>query len=219
MESVYRNNNNSKLILVFLGWAADKNTTENIKFDGYDVLFVYNYNSMEIDIDHIVNRYSDVSLIGWSFGVWVASQWAVGREFGCTIALNGTPRPVDDTYGIPVKILDFTLRAIKSKGIAQFNIRTYGKDIEYSALSIRDFDDQYSELCRLSENAQNQPKSDFKWDWVIIGSEDLIFPVENMINYWNKKSKFAPIIINIPHYPFAEVGMGEIKRILNVSTQ
>ena len=219
MELVYRNNNNLKIIVLFLGWSADENTAKNIEFKGYDVIFLYDYNSLKLDIDHIIESYSEVVLIGWSFGVWVASQWAMGREFCSSIAINGTPLPVDDEFGIQSKVFNFTLRSIKSKGIEQFNIRTYGKDIKMLQASERDFGNQYDELCKLGENSKTHGESNFNWDWAIVGSEDLIFPVENMINYWNKKSKFAPIIINIPHYPFAEEGMSEIKKILDVSTQ
>lgn len=219
MEYNYKKNGNKEILIIFLGWSCDKNSTTPITFDVYDILYIYDYTHMELDIEQILSKYLKIHLIGWSFGVWAAEQWAKDRtDIDCSIAINGTAMPVNSEFGIPPKIFNFTLRNIKNKGIELFYEKMCGEDIAVSVRSERDFEQQYEELKILGERGINSLESDFCWKYSIIGTKDLIFPVANMINYWNKKSKFAPIIMDIPHFPFGQRGMSEINNILTNDT-
>lgn len=215
MKYSYKKRGRNELLILFMGWSYDHHSATAIIFDQYDTIHVYDYTCMDLDIESEISRYSKIHLIGWSFGVWAAEQWANNREnINCSIAINGTSMPVNDVFGIPPKIFNFTLRTIKNKGIELFYEKMCGKDIDISRRSKRDFEQQCEELKILGERSINSTASDFCWKYSIIGTKDLIFPVVNMINYWNKKSKFAPIIIDIPHFPFGQHGMSEINNIL-----
>lgn len=215
MEWSYKENGSDRLLIIFMGWSCDSNSSSNIDFEGFDVLFIYDYTSMELDIDAIVSTYREKYLIGWSFGVWAASIWAEKRDdIKSSIAINGTPMPVDDEFGIPEKIFNFTLKNIERRGLEQFNQRMCGEDIDILPQSIREFDHQYQELALLGARALEDIPASYQWHYSIIGSKDLIFPVENMVNYWNNNCKFVPIIIDIPHYPFGSVAMSEINKVL-----
>lgn len=211
----YNENGNARILIIFMGWSCERNSCSNIKFEGFDTLFIYNYTTMDLDIEDIISPYSEKYMIGWSFGVWAASLWAEKRDdISISIALNGTPLPIDDMFGIPEKIFNFTLRNIKKRGLELFNQRMCGEDIAILPKTEREFEHQYNELEILGKRAKENHSEIFKWSYCIIGSKDLIFPVDNMVNYWNNSCRFAPIILEIPHYPFGSSAMQEINRIL-----
>ena len=215
MEYSYNKGNCDSLLVFFLGWSCDENSVSHIDFEGFDTLYVYDYSQMSLEIDDILSKYSKCYLLGWSFGVWAASLWANNRvDIAASVAICGTPCPIDDQYGISKKIFNFTLRTIKSKGIEQFNNRMCDGDIADFRPSHREFDQQYRELELLGEMSCQQYNLDFCWDFALIGKNDLIFPLQNSVNYWNKKSKFAVKLIETAHYPFTVVGLQEIKELL-----
>lgn len=215
MEYSYNNNGNDRLLIFFLGWSCDSSSVSHLGFENYDTLYVFDYRQMRLDIDNIISVYSKRYLLGWSFGVWAAALWARNRnDISASIAICGTPCPIDDKYGIPDKIFNFTLRSIKSKGIEQFNIRMCGDSIANFRPSQRAFDGQYHELEVLGKMSQEHQNLDFYWDHVLVGEKDLIFPLQNSVNYWNKNSKFAVKMIDTPHYPFTEVGLKELHELL-----
>lgn len=66
-----------------------------------------------------------IYLFAWSFGVWVSELIFRGIPFYKTVALNGTPLPVNNRYGIPPKSFAVTLKGIARTGIEAFNRRTF----------------------------------------------------------------------------------------------
>lgn len=221
MELSYINKNNSKkAILFFLGWSCDKNTLKNFKIDGYDLYAVYDYSTIDIEKDFFapLNSYESIILIGWSFGVWAAnclSEKLPKTHF--SIAINGTTRPIDDDFGIPHKVFNLTVNNIKRRGIETFNNRMCGDDIEDFTPSQRDFLSQCNELEQLKKLSENSVPNSIKWDKIIIGDKDVIFPIQNMINYWNKNSTFVPLITeNMPHFPLGKNSVKVLKQLINV---
>ncbi len=221
MEYSYKNNNNKKLIVFFLGWSCDQNTLRGFDVEDFDILSVFDYRDMNSDFLNITKSYDKVIVLAWSFGVWAAEQSFSEISNLCgSIAINGTPLPINDQYGIVPKIYDFTLKNIKRRGIDDFNKRMCGDNIVDFCPSQRSFEQQYEELEVLKINALNSSLSDFVWDWAIVGELDLIFPPQNMFNYWIKNSKFAAIKLPLPHFPFSEFGIKELKKLIqNVALQ
>lgn len=219
MKWSYKNRGNDRIVILFMGWSCESNSCSNVEFEGFDMLFIYDYTTMDLDVEDTISPYAERYLIGWSFGVWAASLWAENRiDILGSIALNGTSLPIHDQFGIPEKIFSFTLKNIKRKGLELFNQRMCGDDIELLPKAEREFEHQYNELYTLGEVAVATNSTLFEWSYCIIGSKDLIFPVDNMVNYWNKRCKFAPVILDIPHYPFGSRGMQEINKMLKEIT-
>ena len=57
------------------------------------------------------------------------------------VALNGTTRPVDDEYGIPVKINELTEKGMNERGREKF----------FQRMPIRGIEEVCVELCRIRE--------------------------------------------------------------------
>ena len=97
---------------------------------------------------------------------------------------------------------NLTLRALKSGGIEQFNINTYGTLCESNPeiLPQRELDSQVEELERLYEQIAARPYAEFGWRRAIVGSGDRIFPVANQLNFWGEMAT----VTQSPHYPFLD---------------
>ncbi|MEG1635517.1 MAG: DUF452 family protein [Rikenellaceae bacterium] len=206
---------NDNLIIFFAGWSSHPNQFTNLNFAGHDMVVVYDYcdlNYQIIDCSH----YKRTTIIAWSFGVWAAQTvWHLLPQNSLKIAINGTPNPIDDTEGIPIKIFDLTLSSIEKSGIDKFNERMCLDQITDFIKSDRSFQSQIEELRQIGKEVKVQNTIVKNWDYAIIGSRDKIFPQKNMLNYWDKKSNFAPIILNIPHYPFTLECREKLTELIN----
>ncbi len=190
---------NSSLILFFNGWGMDENVLSDMNHVGFDVLMIYDYTSPQLILPDISN-YSQKILIAWSMGVWAASEANI--EADIRIAINGTPMPVDDVYGINVNRVLGTIDNWSSTSARKFNIRMMGgneMNNQQHLLPQRSIDSQKVELQSIYNRASGYPT---KWDKAIIGSIDLIFSTQNQQNYWCNKAEIA--LIEMPHWPFGK---------------
>lgn len=209
MELHWLNRSQSdRLILFALGWAADHRIVEHIRPEGYDILTLYDYRPGSGDAGRLrdeVEKYPRRWLVAWSFGVWAAERALGGIGFEGALALNGTPFPVDDLYGIEPRRLAVTLRGLRSGGMEAFDRRAYGDDYPRlrHLLSPRPLGDNIAELEFLAEASVRQYEPSIRWDGAVVGSGDKIFPPENMARYWGSRARLLPL----PHYPF---GKGEL---------
>lgn len=203
-----RRGQNDRLVLFVLGWAADYRVVEHIGLPGCDVLAVYDYGGgLDDGLAEKIAGYGDVRLLAWSFGVWVAERLLAGVELTRAVALNGTPVPVDALYGIEPRRMAVTLRGLKAGGMEAFDRRAYGEHFDRlrPVLSPRLQERNIAELEYLVEASAAGHAASLRWDKAIVGSEDLIFPPENMVRYWGSRAEVLPL----PHYPFADGGLIE----------
>ena len=121
---------NPGLILFMLGWAADHHAVEHLAPEGYDMLCVYDYRTLEPFAAEEFSAYRNVTLFAWSFGVWAAERTCRDVASDCAVALGGTPYPVDDRFGIPRRAFLATLRGLRGSGAETFNRRAYGADYD-----------------------------------------------------------------------------------------
>ena len=107
--------NNTGLIVFFAGWSFDENPFEFLDCGGSDVLFVYEFNEISALEKEIFAKYTKKTLLTWSMGVFAAYLLKDRfKDFDKKIAINGTPFPVDDEFGIPQKPFLLTLRHAKT---------------------------------------------------------------------------------------------------------
>lgn len=208
-----------RLLVVLLGWACDERALAGADFDGYDLLCVYDYRDMDTlppALAGALASYGEAALVAWSFGVWAAERlegtlFAQGN-LRLTIAVNGTGRPVDDRFGIPVRAFAVTVRSIRTQGPAKFYERMYGGKPDETTLCRRPSDELAEELALLGDRfGKEGPGGNFRWDRVLIGTEDRIFPPDAIRLYWEEKAIFAPVTAPLPHFPFGAEG----KRLLS----
>jgi len=142
-------------------------------------------------------------------GVWAAQQAlsALDIPIRHAVAINGTPFPVDNGRGIPEQMAKATLDGLTPESLMRFYRRMFGsgtrlKQMEQAGrLPCIDFEERKSELFRI---IGQRPYTDngFGWHEAIVGTEDAIFPVENMRAYWHGHGKAKVREIEAPHYPF-----------------
>ncbi len=184
--------NNPKLIVFFNGWGMDESVVNHLLFEDYDVLMFYDYNTLETDFDFTrLNIYPEKHLVAWSMGVMTATLF----DIDCIkrTAINGTLKPIDDEYGIPKRIYNLTLKGFSPRGAERFIKNMFNEECEFP-VPARDYENQKSELEALTHY---QAKENFKYDRIIIASEDKIIPTKNQIAFW----KIEPNI-DSGHSPF-----------------
>ncbi len=199
---------NSELIILFGGWGTDHNAFLPLCTEDHDLIMFYNYSADEPLILPDFKTYSKITLIGWSLGVWAAEYFAGSISFkpDLSIAVNGTPLPVDNIYGIPLHIIEGTLNNINEKGIEKYNLRLFGSKSnlednldKVARRSVKSFSD---ELRWLYNRMMETPDNGYNWDIALTCTEDRVFPHENMMKYWSTREGTRHISMPLPHYPF-----------------
>ncbi len=208
----------ARILLLFLGWSGNARTANNFRPEGYDMLAVYDYRDLD-DFSAILQAlaaYPERILLAWSFGVWVAEFLAPELpSFHRHIAINGTPRPIDDRYGIPERIFRITLKGIEREGVEKFCQNMYGRPAADDELPDRTLEELIGELRSLSRcNTLPSPET-LPWDHALISERDAIFPPENMLAYW--RMRHVPVFRweTGRHYPFSETGTKIVEQLLN----
>jgi biotin synthesis protein BioG len=198
-------NNNKNLIVFFAGWSFDENPFKFLDCGTFDVLFVYDYNdfsSLEIS-----QNYEKKILITWSMGVFVAYQFKdMFKDFSYKIAVNGTVSPVDNEFGIPVRMFELTLKHAVSGLQGKFYQNVFATEKEYQMYTktpvLRSIENRVSELENLYDKIKlANLKSEVFYDCAIVSDFDKIIPPKNQLN---SHSQCNTKIITLPcgHFPF-----------------
>lgn len=171
---------NKKVILFFNGWGMDENVVNHLEFDDYDVLMFYDYNNLETDFDFgSLDIYTQKYLTAWSMGVMIATLFDV--DYVKKTAINGTLRPIDDEFGIPKRIYNLTLRGFSAESAKLFIKNMFKEKCDLPVIN-REFENQKSELEALTHYRANEK---FKYDRVILSTQDKIIPTKNQAAFWN----------------------------------
>ncbi len=197
--------NNKNLIVFFAGWSFDYKPFEFLQCNDYDVLFVYDYNEVSNLPDF--SEYEHRFLIAWSMGVYVAyGMRDAFIKFDRKIAVNGTPYPVDDEFGIPQKPFILTLKHARIGLEGKFYQNIFNKEEEFERYmhnSVeRDIEDRVSELQVLYKRIQNSLKEyEIFFDKAYISSYDKIIPTKNQIHFWQTyNTEFK--LLESGHFPY-----------------
>lgn len=196
--------NNDKLIVFLAGWSFDYKPFEFLNCKDFDVLFVYDYNSIEWKEN--LADYREKHLIAWSMGVFAAYLLKDKlSDFNQKIAVNGTPYPVDDEYGIPQKTFILTLRHAKTGLEGKFYQNIFNDTTEYERYAKtpveRDIENRVDELKSLYEFIKsNRSEYEKFYDCALISNFDKIIPTKNQINFWQKSAPYK--LLESGHFPF-----------------
>lgn len=210
-------------VVVFAaGWAgSDELVRHLVLHEGYDFLCLFDYRTLpdlaeKNELFALLQPYPERHLAAWSFGVWAAGQVFGGSplEWNTATAVNGTPVPISDAYGIPPRAFAITVRSIGGAGTVKFLERMCGTPEilreYYKHRSTRALEEIYDELLRLQEMSlacpAGNPAPNY-WTAAIIGQKDAIFPPENMAAYWNAAKVPVTLHPEMPHYPLDESGI------------
>ena len=185
----------------------DEHPTVHLTTDRYDICTCFNYHSLDTNALEQWKQYDSITVAAWSMGVWAAEQVLSesGLHIKQAIAINGTPKPVDDTQGIPVTTAQATLDGLTPETLKRFNRRMLGsgnllKQLEEAGqMPVIDLEERKEELRRIIAR-QPYPDTGFTWNKALIGSGDAIFPPDNMRTAWQGKAQILES--DAPHYPF-----------------
>lgn len=197
--------NNSKLIIFFAGWSFDENPFKFLACENFDVLIVYDYSTIDENIEKFTS-YKEINLIAWSMGVFVAYLLKDKLpKFNKKIAINGTPLPVNDEFGIPVKPFLLTLRHARTGLEGKFyqNIFDTKEEFEkYSTMSVnRSIENRETELKSLYDKIRSAEINYNRfYDKSLISSRDKIIPTKNQINFWQNNAEIE--MLESGHFPY-----------------
>jgi len=198
--------NNTKLIVFFAGWSFDEKPFLFLDCSEADVLFVCDYNKISTLDEKLFKKYTKKFLISWSMGVFTAYLLKNNfKNFDRKIAVNGTPFPVHDDFGIPQKPFLLTLRHAKTGLEGKFYQNIFEKEAEFERYSktpvTRSIDNRVDELKSLYEKIKSE-NFDYEnfYDFALISAHDKIIPTKNQINFWQNHAPFK--ILESGHFPF-----------------
>lgn len=209
---IRRRENNKDLVIVFGGWGVDRHAFLPLCTDDHDLILYYNYSADEPLVLPDRKTYDSIILIAWSLGVWAAEHMLKSANLipDLSIAVNGTPVPADDRYGIPLDIFEGTLNNINESGMEKFNLRVFGTksvlDNNLDKLSLRPVKSFEDELRWLYNRIMETPDKKFHWNIALSCTQDRVFPPGNMIAYWETRDETKHIQMDLPHYPFHHWG-------------
>ncbi len=194
------------LLIFFAGWGMDYNPFSRYFPDGKDLLICYDYTSFdwEEDVAGVLQTYSRVDVLAWSMGVWAASRILPSDlPSGERIAVNGTPWPVDDRFGIPESIFRGTMEHLDDYNLRKFRLRMCGGIEALSrfenAAPMRTTDDLYGELAAIDAQLTVATTDSFIWDKAVIGVRDRIFPPDNQCQAW-RRAGIETALVDAAHY-------------------
>jgi pimeloyl-[acyl-carrier protein] methyl ester esterase len=203
-----------ELLLFFNGWGMDRRIGDHLLAeslsDGFqaDLLLCHDYRTLELEAGVVseLSQYGSITVVAWSFGVWVAQHVAL-PPIKCAIAINGTLHPVNAERGISPQVFEATLATYSEKSRQRFNRRMCGTGevlALFSGMSPdRAASDQREELERLQEHFLTQDsavRAGWRYHHAIIGGRDLVFPAEQQYHAWRGVPQ--TIIADMPHFPF-----------------
>jgi hypothetical protein len=193
----------SELLLFFAGWGMDEHPfLEYLPADN-DSMICYDYRSLSFD-DSLLAPYQQIRVIAWSMGVWAASRTLSGRNLPVSesIAVNGTPWPVDDEKGIATAIFRGTQEGLKKNTLQKFRKRMCGSKeaLEHfmDHAPQRTVEDLREELILIGKHSFYRHESSFEWDKIYIGLQDKIFLPSKQQKAWEGKNM---ITVDCEHYP------------------
>lgn len=195
-----------RLVVLFAGWGMDSNPFAGLSVpEGYDLAVVWDYRNLDLDAD--LERYSEICVVAWSYGVSMASIW-LGKHRGLPVtrrvAVCGTLYPVDDERGIPEAVFRATLDSLSEASLQKFYHRMVGGRKAYEAfrpmMPQRDIDGLKEELMSIERFAAENPVGDSAaWDSVYVAERDYIIPTANQMRGWEGHPGLT--VVEGSHYP------------------
>lgn len=198
-----------RLLLFFAGWGADETPFKAYRPEQCDFMICYDYRTLDFDSSDL-KEYREINVIGWSMGVWAASQTMqrLSLPIANRIAINGTPYPIDEQKGIPPVIFRGTLDGLTGASLHKFLRRMCADSAAFKAfLEVtprRPLEELKEELAAIGKRIADlnttdtnlnttdtdlnlvNPKERFHWQQAVVGGNDRIIPPANQLQAWKE---------------------------------
>lgn len=203
---------NSTLLLYFTGWGNTDEVVRHLSLpDGWDYFSAYDYRRLDPQELPDFKAYEQVYLVAWSMGVWAADHLSPHLpKITKSLAINGTPLPMHNRYGIPDLIFKGTLEGLDDENRARFNRRMCGgKQLlaVFNSFAARSTEDLREELLGVYHQVNDLPDDTpprLKWSEAMISEKDLIVPSQNQLAYWQRYGVPFRFLEHLGHYPMME---------------
>ncbi len=209
-----RREGNTDLILFMLGWASTPNAVCHLELPGYDILACYDHRSLTPLKAEDFAAYRRIYLYAWSYGVWVSEQYCRELPLYRAVAINGTPFPVHELYGMRLRAIQRSMRMQARSGGNSFDDGSQA-GIRYmpaGPFAERSIEEKLEELDFLAAQSREAASATLHWDAAFIADKDEIFPPDNMRAWWNSVGLGTEF--NSYHYPF-----GDFERIARATLE
>ena len=194
-------------LVFFAGWGMDARPFAPLAAGGVDVCMLSAYRRLELPHLAELNRYEEVILLAWSFGVWMAAQvcpWPLRAACSEMIALGGTLQPVDARLGLAPEqfeqmLADFTREKLHSFYQAMFDEPAHA-GLFLANLPRRSLEELRAELAFLHEASAHATTGLDIFSHRVITGRDRIFSGRNQARAWGRGA--ASRTMPWPHFPF-----------------
>ena len=198
------NSGNEDLIVFFSGWSVEPEHLSFLRTDGFDVAMFHSYDSFELP-EINTEKYKNVTVAAFSFGVFIASvslkRKNISKE---NFAVNGTFKPVDNSFGIRKMVFEKTLSGLNDETFRQFKRNMFDDDAGYfrfenSYKTVKTIAVLKKELEFIRDNLERPAAGSSIFAKTVISKNDRIIPARNQIEFWkNCKNE----IMESGHFPF-----------------
>ncbi|CAM3275063.1 biotin synthesis protein BioG [Paracoccus aminovorans] len=180
-----------ELVVVVTGWALGAAPFRHLDGDR-DILVLSDWRALAPL--SLPAGYAAADLVAWSFGVGAACRLPGPDPFRRRVAVCGSWLPCDDDLGIPRARVAATAAGLTEASLRKF-ARRAGAPLEGSA----DLEALRAELAAvMAWDAVVPPR----FDRILLGASDRIFPLRNLLRAWNGRQDRTRIL-DCGHNPFA----------------
>lgn len=179
-----------RLLLFFAGWGMDEFPFMQYTPPESDFMICYDYRTLDFDAS-LIKPYAMIDVVAWSMGVWAASQVLQGMSLPIrkSVAINGTPFPIDERRGIPPAIFQGTLKGLNQTTLLKFQRRMCLDGNSFARFKEsapqRTVEELKEELDAIGRQYEQLPPTGFNWQRAFIGQNDRIFPPAHQQEAWN----------------------------------
>lgn len=186
MKSWFKCGSRSKLLIFFTGWGFCPTDLDFLNEEDNSLLGFYDYSDLSIPASaaEVLLRFNgdrpatvatnrpatlaanrpakyvgaEISLVAWSLGVWAASRvYPFLPPLKAALAINGTPIGIDDSWGIPQRAFDLTVRSLRPGHFDRFYKRIIDRPEELqrflqSQTQTQDYGVAYSSTKRIKSS-------------------------------------------------------------------
>lgn len=203
---------NRRLLIFFTGWGTTPEVAAHLTpLPECDYLTAYDFRTLSPEMIPPLTDYQEVYIVGWSMGVWALDRLAPHLPTPTkAIAINGTPLPMHNQYGIPDKIFRGTLEGLDDDNRARFNRRMCGGKkllAVFNSFAARSTEDLREELYGTYLQVKDLPDdtpTQLAWSEAIVSERDLIVPTANQLAYWQRHGVPCRQLKGVGHYPLLE---------------
>ena len=180
-----------RLMIVFAGWSTRPSLYRGYIRSGFDLMVVYDYSDVEFPDVDCLKEYREICVVAWSFGVAVAHRWLLScpdLPITRTLAVNGTPWPVDDRRGIPCRVFGLTLRTLSERSVGEFRKRMFAVSDpmpDFEPVGVEHLRGELESISRMGVNDPAREDDICVWDKVIVSKSDRIIPFAGQMEAWH----------------------------------